>query len=183
MPGNELKNFMEEGKEVVVKSDMDLLQEKLVAEQSARVTLEDRLAVIEVEKENYKTVALKRKGKLENDDNFFGEHDEQDIEKKVASDAERIKAELEAARKLQESEARSAKLERDLSEIKTALDHKPASGLGASSGGGQEVKDSVFSEAQETALKQRWTSRGFNEDQQKRMLETEKRNALARRTP
>lgn len=157
--------------------------DQLLAESQSRIAaLEDQSAVLQVERDNYKVVALKRKGKLENDENFFADHDEKDVEQQVSDAAKRVQQEREATRALEIERARATKLETDLAELKKAIDNKPAGSLGAGgSGDGQEVKDNVFSEAQETTLKQRWTSRGYSEEQQKRMLETEKRNALARR--
>ena len=164
-----------------VKGAENDLAAQLEAERQARLAVEDKLAITEVEKENYKTVALKRKGKLENDDNFFGDNDEADVEKVIGSKVAQTQKEREIARQIEIEKQARLKAESALAEVLRANDNKPTDGVGASSGGGQTVGDSIFSDAQVDALKQRWTIRGFSEEQQVRMLEQEKKNALARR--
>lgn len=157
------------------------LSAQLETERQARLAAEDRAAIAEAKSDNYKVVALKRKGKLDNDVDFFGDKDEADIEKVIDANVAQTQREREAQRKVEAAE-RAAKIANDkLAEVIRAQDNKPAGSVGASSGGGQEVKDGIFSEAQEANMKSVWTHRGYSEEAQKRMLETEKKNALARR--
>lgn len=157
------------------------LSVQLEAERQLRIELEDKLAVASVEKDNYKIVALKRKGKLENDENFFGDNDEKDIEASVAKQIAQTQREREVSRQIESEKLLRLKAESALAEVLRAKDNKPAGSVGGSSGGGQEVADGVFSENQIASLENKWTRMGFSEEQKKRMLDTEKKNALARR--
>ena len=157
------------------------LAAKVAQIEQEKALLAEELELTKVREANYKDVALRRKGKLESDESFFGDRDVDDIEKTVSQREAELRQKLETERliKLKDEEIRKANLK--LEEVLRAKDLKPTNGVGTSSGGGQQVSDSIFSEAQVEALKQRWTIRGFTPEQQERMLEQEKKNALARR--
>lgn len=157
------------------------LAAQLEAERQARQEAEDRAAVIMEERDNYKTVALKRKGKLDNDEAFFGDHDESDIEKTVGAKVSLKQSQLETQRKIAQAEAEAKRAKDALAEVIRAQDNKPASPTGGGSEGGQVVKDSVFSDEQLAELTDRWTKRGYTKEAQERMLVSEKKAALARR--
>lgn len=161
-------------------AEVDLVAQ-LETERIARQEAEDRLASTSVERDNYKTVALKRKGKLEDDEKFFGDNDEADVERIVADKVKQTQSERENARRIEKAEAEARAANEKLTEIIRAQDNKPAGVIGTSAGGGQVVADGIFSQAQEAAMKQRWTIRGYSEEAQTRMLEVEKKNALSRR--
>lgn len=178
MPGSRFNKFyMEENKS----TEVDLAVQ-LESERQARLAVEDRLAIAEVEKDNYKTVALKRKGKLDNDDNFFGENDEADIERVIGGKVAQTQREREIAREIDTAKNEARKANEKLAEVLRAKDMKPDAGIGAAAGGGQEVKDGIFSAAQEAEMKTRWTKRGYSEEAQTRMLDSEKKSVLSRRS-
>ncbi len=158
------------------------LAAQLEAANTARQEAEDRAAVLATERDNYKVVALKRKGKLEDDTNFFGDHDEADVEKLIGEKTTMVQKEREATRKLEAAEAARLKAEGALAEVLRAKDNVPGASVGAAAGGGQAVGDAIFSDAQVGALQNKWTRMGFSEEAQKRMLETEKKSALARKS-
>lgn len=158
------------------------LSAQLDAERQARQAAEERAAIAEVKANNWEVVGMKRKGKLEGDENFFGEDkDVDDVKKMIDGKVAQTQRELEIARQIESEKQLRIKAEGKLSEVLRAQDNKPAGAVGASSGGGQKVEDGVFSETQIASLENKWTRMGFNEEQKKRMLETEKKNALARR--
>ena len=179
-PRNELNNFnMDEQKGA--EGTVDLAAEIARIEQE-KALIAQELEVTKVREANYKDVALRRKGKLESDESFFGEHDVEDIEKTVAQREAEVRQKLETERIIKQKDEELRKANLKLEEFFRAKDMKPESGVGSSSGGGQEVKDGIFSPAQEEGMKARWKGRGFNDEQIARMLDTEKKNALARRS-
>lgn len=171
---------MTENNGAVVEPGVDLAAQ-LEVERIARQQAEDRARVAEEVGNTWKDVGLRRKGKLEGDDNFFGDHDVQDVEKVVEQKRLATLKDIETQRAIETEKARALAAEKKLEEVLRAKDLKPESGVGSASGGGQEVKDGIFSAAQEADMKARWTHRGYTPEQQARMLDTEKKNALARR--
>lgn len=119
---------------------------------------EKELAIktLSVERDNYKEVALKRKGKLESDESFFGTHDEKDIEDIVSSKVQNIRKDHENELARMQEQERLARIQRENEELKLALQNKPQAGSGGSSGGGQSVVTSPLSKEQEDALMARF---------------------------
>lgn len=94
------------------------------------------------ERDNYKLVALKRKGKLAEDDEFFKKEGIDDfIEDRVKT----ILADREVNRIQAEKEAEIKKMARENSELRLALKNRPGTSIGGESGGAVEVKDNVLS--------------------------------------
>ena len=181
-PGNELNNFnMTDNNGAVVEPVVDLAAEIARIEQE-KALMAQELELTKVREANYKDVALRRKGKLEGDESFFGEHDVEDIEKTVAQREAEVRQRLETERIIKQKDEELRKANLKLEEVLRAKDMKPESGVGSSSGGGQEVKDGIFSPAQEEEMKAKWTKRGYSAEAQARMLDAEKKNALARRS-
>ncbi len=167
--------------EEVKGAEVDLAAQ-LEAERQARIAAEERATLAEVKATNWEQVGLKRKGKLEGDESFFGEdRDVDDVKRLIDGKVAQTQKEFEISRQIDAEKRRAEKAESALAEVLRAKDNKPEGALGASSSGGQEVKDSVFSENQLAGLTAKWTKMGFNEEAQKRMLEQEKKAALARR--
>ena len=109
--------------------------------------IREKLAKTEQERDNYKNVALKRKGKLPNDDAYFGNEDDEEL-----TIDERIRlAVLDREVEIQRQAEKDAqeKLIRENAELRLALKNRPSNSIGGSgSGETASVKDNVFSEAQ-----------------------------------
>ncbi len=157
------------------------LSAQLETERQARILAEEQTKIAKVEAENWKQVGLRRKGKLEGDESFFGDNDVDDIEKVINGKVAQTQRELEIARQIESEKQARLKAEEKLAEVLRAKDNTPPAPTSGADGGDQKVPDGVFSEAQVANFTAVWTKRGYSEDMQKRMLETEKKNALARR--
>ena len=169
---------MEEGKKV---EGVDLAAELELA-RVARQELEDKNAVLSIERDNYKLVALKRKGKLENDEDFFGQHDEKDVEAQVSREVALSQKERDVQRQIAAEKEARQKAEKKASELQLAIENQSKGAVGGgASGGGQEVKDAVFSETQLNEMNARWQKMGFDEAARTRMMDAEKRKALAKK--
>lgn len=109
--------------------------------------LQAKLKKTEEERDNYKKVALVRKGKLPGDADFFSEENQAEL-----SVAEQVRIALldrEAEQIKQQEKTEVTKLVRENSELKLALKNRPNSSMGGGgSGSSVEVKDGVFSQAQ-----------------------------------
>lgn len=114
---------------------------------------DDEIAKLREERDNYKTVALKRLGKLPADSEFLGEHGgdiQALIEDKIKSAL--IDKELDLKTKAREEENR--KILRENSELKLLIKNRPGGPTdGGGNGNGVEVKDNVFSNEQIAALR------------------------------
>lgn len=100
--------------------------------------------------ENYKTVALARKGKLPADSELLGE----DFDELVKAKVQEALVDTEINRQVNERNAETARILKENAELKLLIKNQPGTGLGSSSGQGSEVKDNVFSTQQLEALKQ-----------------------------
>ena len=135
---------LEDKKEVVVpvevpseKTELELVQEKL--------------AKAEEDRDNYKAVALKRKGKLPGDAEFF---EEKEIELSVAEQVKIALLDREVENANKAKEILIQKQSKEISELKLALKNRPgSSGVGGDGGSSVEVKDNVFSEQQLNVLR------------------------------
>lgn len=145
-------------------------------EKDALTLAQERIAQVEEERDNYKTVALKRLGKLPGDADFLdnGEGKELSVAEQVR--LQLLDREVEIAKK-EEREAQ-AKLVKENAELRLALKNQPGKPIGGSSGSSSEVKDNVFSEAQLEVLRQK--AKRLNADPEK-FIERMKTNLQARR--
>ena len=116
---------------------------------------DEEIAKLTEERDNYKTVALKRLGKLPGDADFMEEGNTTGLT--VEEQVKKALVEREIARAEQEKEAIAKQALKENAELRLALKNRPQTGLGSDSGGSQEVKDNVFSIAQLEAMKQRAT--------------------------
>ena len=109
--------------------------------------IREQLAKTEQERDNYKTVALKRKGKLPNDEAYFANEDDEEL-----TIDERIRlAVLDREVELQRQAEKDAqeKIIRENAELRLALKNRPSNSIGGSgSGETTSVPDNVFSETQ-----------------------------------
>ena len=107
------------------------------------------------EKDNYKTVALKRLGKLDGDADFMGVDKDSGLTVQEQVRAELLQREIDKIQAVKDLETR--RLARENAELKLALKNRPNGSIGSGSGSGSstEVKDNTFSEAQLTDLRQR----------------------------
>lgn len=114
----------------------------------------EALARAEADRDNYKTVALKRLGKLPADAEFLDKEGKADLTVEEQVRIALLDREVEAA--IKAKDVATDKLIKENSELRLSLKNQPGSGLG--SGGsevGPEVKDNVFSEAQLVDLRKR----------------------------
>ena len=114
---------------------------------------DEEIAKLTEERDNYKTVALKRLGKLPGDANFVaGEATELSVEEQVKIAL--MDKEIQKANQSKEAEAH--RLVKENAELRLALKNRPQSTIGG--GGGAEplvVKDNILSEQQIENLRQR----------------------------
>ena len=141
------------------------------------LTLKDEeIAKLREERDNYKNVALARKGKLSADDDFFKKEgiDEfiEDRVKTILADKELNKAQIEKDNELR-------RIVKENNELRLAIKNRPGSSIGGETGGGSvEVKDNVFSADQLRALEEK--AKRLKADPQK-FIEKAKLNFLNRR--
>lgn len=109
------------------------------------------IARLTTERDNYKTVALQRKGKLPADSEVLGEGFDQFIEEKVKT----VLADKAINTALQERDALYQNTLKENAELRLALKNRPNGGLGSGSGDSPEVKDNVFSVEQLADLRKR----------------------------
>ena len=113
---------------------------------------DEEIAKLTEERDNYKTVALKRLGKLPGDAEFVaGEKTELSVEEQVRITL--LDREIQKANKEKEDVARN--LAKENAELRLALKNRPGVSIGGGSGDNLEVKDNVLSEAQIVNLKAR----------------------------
>ena len=118
--------------------------------------LQEKLAKAEEDRDNYKTVALKRLGKLPGDDEFAGKGDGTELSVAEQVRIALLDREVEEVRKAEKAE--NARLIRENSELRLAAKNRPgASGIGGDSGSSTVTKDNVFSEAQIATMTARAT--------------------------
>lgn len=112
------------------------------------------IAKLKGERDNYKTVALKRLGKLPADQTFL-EDESKETGLTVEEQVKKILIEKEITRAEQEKDAEIKKINRENAELRLALKNRPNGGIGGDSGSSGDVKDNVFSDAQLADLKAR----------------------------
>lgn len=109
------------------------------------------IAKLTGERDNYKTVALARKGKLPADSELLGE----DFDELVKAKVQEALVNTEISRVANERKAETDRIIKENAELKLLIKNRPGSGLGSDSGAGQEVKDNVLTEQQIEVLKQK----------------------------
>ena len=134
---------MEEKKEEVVVTPVEEIVVDPLAEKDAQI------AQLTEERDNYKAVALKRKGKLAEDDEFFAK---EGIDEFIEDKVKNILADREINKIQAEKDAQLKQIIKENSELKLALKNKPGNSIGGDSGGSLEVKDNVFTPEQLKAL-------------------------------
>lgn len=127
--------------------------EQAIADEMAKselVQLQEKLAKAEEDRDNYKKVALTRKGKLPGDADFFKDEGELSVAEQV-----RIALLERDVEKVREAEkAENARLLRENSELRLAAKNRPGSSVSGGDGGSSvETKDNTFSEAQLAVLR------------------------------
>lgn len=163
-----------------IKRTMDEKEKAAIAAAAAAVVdpIEEKdreIAKLKEERDNYRTVALTRKGKLPADSVVLGDDFDAFLDEKVKS----VIADKEILRKEQERTDEIRRITKENSELRLALKNRPEGGIGGDSGsGGVEVKDNVFSAAQIEALRQRAVR--LKADPEK-FIENAKKNFLARK--
>lgn len=120
-------------------------------EKSELELIQERLAKVEEDRDNYKAVALKRLGKLPGDAEFLDKDNNGEL-----SVAEQVRIALLDREVEQNKEAEKqaiSKLKRENDELRLAIKNRPGSSIGGDSGSSSETKDNVFSNAQIEALR------------------------------
>lgn len=128
----------------------DVSQEPVLEKDELTVALE-KLAKAEEERDNYKTVALKRLGKLPGDAEFLNKDGSGEL-----SVAEQIRLELlnrEVEKAQEETKKANEKLIKENAELRLAIKNRPGSSIGGDTGSTSVVKDNVFTEQQLAALR------------------------------
>lgn len=167
-----------------VVEDAKIAADKLAAEEAAKAAIDpiiakdEEIAKLKKERDNYKTVALKRLGKLEGDAGFM--EVDKDSGLTVEEQVKKTLLDREIARIEQEKEADSKKLAKENAELRLALKNRPSNipAGGDSGNGGAEVRDNVFSAEQIETLKKK--ALALKADPEK-FVENAKKNFLARR--
>lgn len=118
----------------------------VVEEKSELELVQEQLAKAIEERDNYKNVALTRKGKLSGDADFFKEGNESELS--VAEQVRIALLERDVEKTLEAERQAQAKLIRENTELRLALKNRPGSSIGGDSGSSSETKDNVFSVAQ-----------------------------------
>ena len=143
----------------------------LIAEKDAKI------AKLIEERDNYKTVALKRLGKLPGDADFLGGKDEDGGELSVAEQVRiaLLDNAIESERQLKELE--TARIIKENSELRLALKNRPGGSIGGDSGANVTTKDNVLSDNQIIELKAK--AKRLNVDPEK-FVQNFKNNLIAR---
>jgi hypothetical protein len=146
--------------------------EQTIAEKDAQ------LEKLREERDNYKTVALKRLGKLPGDAEFAAGVDEKTgltVEETVRK--ELLEREIAAAEREKDDTLRTQA--REIAELKLALKNRPDGAIGNGSGSSTPVtpKDNVFSEDQLAELRRR--AERLKADPEK-FIEQARKNVLSR---
>lgn len=168
--------MVEEKKEPVVEKKEPVVEKKEEIVEDPIAQRDAKIAELEIERDNYKNVALKRLGKLPGDKEFLeGEGKTQLTTEEVVKD-QLLQREIDIAKTEREQEVK--KILKENSELKLALKNRPQGALGGDSGSsGVEVKDNVFSSQQIEELKKR--AARLKADPEK-FIENAKKNFLAR---
>lgn len=106
---------------------------------------EAEIAKLVEERDNYRTAALARKGKLAADSEFLGEDFDEFVDNKIKT----VLADQEIARRNAEKDAELARIKKENAELRLAASNRPNASMGGIGGGSSvEVKDNVFSPQQ-----------------------------------
>jgi hypothetical protein len=135
------------------------------------------IAKLVEERDNYKTVALKRLGKLPADSEFLGEGGKE-IQDLIDDKVKEALLDKELARKQQEKDDEIRRMTKENAELRLALKNQPGKPLGGDGGNSTEVKDNVFSPEQLAELTKK--AKAINADPEK-FIESAKKKVLARR--
>lgn len=127
------------------------------------------------ERDNWKELGLKRKGKLADDDDFF---ERSGIDEFIKDKVREALADKEIAMAQAAKDAEIKRLVRENNELRLASKNRPGFSVGGGDGSGPEVKDNVFSNDQLKDLELR--AKKLGADPQK-FIENAKKNFLARR--
>ena len=169
------KNMDDKEKEV---AETKALEESKAIEEATNLLAEKDAEITQLKKDrdNYRTVALKRKGKLPGDAEFFEGANETTgltVEEEVKKTL--IEREINRLEDAKDIEAR--RLAKENAELRLALKNRPGESLGSGSGSSTEVKDNVFSPAQLEVLRQK--AERLKADPEK-FIEAAKKNILSR---
>lgn len=143
---------------------------KLIAEK------ETEIQKLKEERDNYKKVALKRLGKLENDADFLaGKDSDLTVEDQIKLAL--LDKEIDLAGQQRETELK--RVLKENTELRLALKNRPGDSIGSGSGSGDSttVKDPIFSEAQLVVLREKAKRLGAEPE---RFIENAKKNMLNR---
>ena len=162
---------MEEEKKVEVTPEVT----EVTPEVDPLALKDEEIAKLIEERDNYKAVALKRKGKLAEDDQFFAK---EGIDEFIEDKVKTILADKEVNKIQAEKEAQLKQIIKENAELRLALKNRPGGSIGGDSGGTVEVKDNVFSVEQLAALKQKALRLKADPD---KFIEQAKRNFLNHR--
>lgn len=156
-----------------IKSEKDA---KEAAENADKLAERDaEITRLTEERDNYKAVALKRKGKLSEDDEFFNK---EGLDEFIKDKVVEALSDKEVARAQAEREAEIKRITKENAELRLAIKNKPGSSIGGGGGSEIETKDNVFSPEQLKSLEARAIL--LKADPQK-FIENAKRNLLNRR--
>lgn len=152
-----------------------------VVEKDELTLAKERIAKVEEERDNYKTVALKRLGKLPGDAEFLNKEGEGELSVEERVRIELLNREVESAKKMEQDA--QAKLIKENSELRLALKNQPNGSLGGAGGTSLDVKDNVFSEAQLTVIRQQAETlkKSYPNIDVEKYVENAKSKVLARR--
>jgi hypothetical protein len=112
---------------------------------------DEEIAHLKEERDNYKTVALARKGKLPADSVLLGE----DFDELVKAKVQETLADVEINRINSDKKSETAKILKENAELKLALKNRPSASIGGGSGESLEVKNNILSEQQTAQIRAR----------------------------
>jgi hypothetical protein len=154
---NEEEKKAAEAKALADKATADALAATVDPTEADKLAEKDReIAKLKEERDNYKVVALKRKGKLPNDTEFFNdEGGEPELSVAEQVKLALLERDIDIRERAKEEEVK--RLAKENSELKLALKNRPETSMDGGDGGGSgvEVKDNVFSVSQLAELEKR----------------------------
>lgn len=153
-------------------------QAAIDAAEKAETDKDAEIAQLKKDRDNYRTVALKRLGKLPGDADFLDTADEK-TGLTVEEQVRKTLLDNEIARKETERQEENRRLAKENAELKLALKNRPDGAIGNGSGGNSPatVKDPVFTEGQLADLRRR--AERLKADPEK-FIEQAKKNFLNR---
>lgn len=149
------------------------------AQKDAKVLAEKDAEIEKLKKDrdNYKKVALKRLGKLDNDADFLAGENDSGLTVEEQVKATLIDREIEKIQR--EKDEKVAQMAKENAELRLALKNRPGETVGGGTGSASvvETKDNVFSTAQLAAMRARAGALGLDPD---RYIENAKKNMQGR---